>query len=121
MQAFTLDVGGSGILDATANGSFAIDITGPPYFADVVGTFDDKDHRYEVSVDLGVVLKGGHFIFEHVLEDNDAVVVKTYKNASGASSFFFSGHTPLEDIEFLQLTYVDPKGKKGPVIWRSYC
>lgn len=119
-QAFTLDPGGSGDLDATSNGSFGIRVPGIPGVANVSGTFDDKDHRYEVSVDFGSALTDeGHFEFEHVLRNGHAVLVKTYDN-SGDGSFFFTGHTPLEDLEFLRLCYVDKHGRRTP-LWRSYC
>ena len=125
VQAFTLDTTLQLPLTSTDTGSMALATSHPPIpcggTVEVVGTFVDKDHRYEVAVEVTSPLTEGYFRFRHHLKGGEIVELdrQTYPN-EGQPFFFFSGHTPLQSIDFLELLYVCPNGT-GTVVWQSYC
>ncbi|HEX5050542.1 MAG TPA: hypothetical protein VFZ65_02105, partial [Planctomycetota bacterium] len=93
-----------------------------------VGTYQDKDHRYEVSVQLpSGVHTPGTFKFRHRIGQGTDSYLKELGeahhypyNGETLSPQPFTGVTPTEKISGLELWFVDGEGKET-FVWKSYC
>lgn len=94
------------------------------------GTFNDEDHRYEVSVQLPPLPTtgphpSGTFVFRHRFGYSADIWLMDlekheYSYDGETTSLFFSGTTPLVKNVGLELWFVADTGEETR-LWRSYC
>ncbi|MFN3242974.1 MAG: ELWxxDGT repeat protein [Planctomycetota bacterium] len=119
---------------ATDLGAFGVtSLSSVPMFTGdtrVVGVFNDKDHRYEIGLKLPPLPSSGRhptgkFRVRHRKGQGAASMLtdvpgNAFDYQGYETDLFFEGSTVLEEIEGIELWFIDSEGSEQ-FVWRSYC
>ncbi len=127
-QAFVLDLSGPGLWVATDSASLGTmtQIAPPPGgTVHTTATFNDRDHRYGVSLTLSSAFPAGTFVVRHrVVDGNSSTSVDVpglrFPYDGTSTQVYLKGETTLEELKYFELYFIDSNGGET-LVAQTHC